>query len=205
MRCHIARPNSSGTYSGRQNIYGYFHGIFARNGCCFPPPRGYGFRSKRNSQAPTREITPPSQDPNFSFFFLDDYFPCPTLDQPTRALPPCPARGVKPVENKTFLVTQPLQKFASPIPTKAIQENKEAGRPPRQTPSLAVSNRQQLLKVISPRLYILIPKFRLEKAESKRSIVTCSGEGSPSKLFLSLLTLLTLIQGIIISLCRRDC
>lgn len=171
----------------------------------FLHPEATALGAKETAKLLREKLLPPPKIRIFLFFFLDDYFPCPTLDQPTRALPPCPARGVKPVENKTFLVTQPLQKFASPIPTKAIQENKEAGRPPRQTPSLAVSNRQQLLKVISPRLYILIPKFRLEKAESKRSIVTCSGEGSPSKLFLILLTLLTLIQGIIISLCRRDC
>lgn len=98
--CHIARPNSSGGFSGRQNIYGYFHGIFARNGFCFPTPRGYSLRSNRNSQAPPKEITSPLPISSFSMI-LDYYFPCSTLDQPTRTLPP--QEELKPVEIKHSL------------------------------------------------------------------------------------------------------
>lgn len=140
-------PTLQGTYSGRQNIYGYFHGIFSRNRLYLYIPRGYSFRSERNRQGPKREITPPSQFKKKKKFFFKIIFHFTPWINP---LLPSPTQWVKSVEKKSpFLVTQTFQKFANSITTKATKKNKATWRLQQQIQPLLVSNTHQLLKLIS--------------------------------------------------------
>lgn len=69
--------------------------------------------------------------------------------------------------------------------------------------SLLVSNTHQLLKLISYHLQILI-QLKLEKQNQIGGSLPAVEKVHQAS-FLSFLTLLTLIQAIIISLCRCDC
>lgn len=121
----------------------YFQGMDA----VFLHPEATALRSKKEQPSSSeRNASPP---PNILVLKLFCWM---ILSRLPPWLKPPLQRG-----NKTFLGTQPLQKFASAAPTKAIQEKKEART--RRTPSLAAGDAHQLLRVISSALQILSPKI----------------------------------------------
>lgn len=104
-----------------------------------------------------------------------------------------------PVEINHSLYHNPCRSFASPIPTKAIQENKEARR---QTPSLAVSNAPTPASHHSSSPHPQPKKSPAGESRTKEQHRYLLWRRLPQQAFWSLLTLLPLTQGIIISRCR---
>lgn len=96
----------------------------------FLHPEATALGAKGTAKLLREKLLPPLPISSFLIFF---FFFMIIFRVPPQINPLTPS----PVEINHSLYHNPCRSFASPIPTKAIQENKEARR---QTPSLAVSN-----------------------------------------------------------------